>query len=95
MMRYPPTPLPLAFVLAMSVDASGTTLPAAGETGEPLRPGQLAPLVEQGSVPAAPVDILGEGVAPETGQRTVQIFPNFPNTFANFRNCFSGSFRNC
>jgi hypothetical protein len=80
-------PLPLTFMLAMAVEASGASINSGGLSSA-FKPGLLSPLLEQARA-------IGSSSGDQDAQKgpawqTVQ-FPNFPN----FPNCFSGNFRRC
>lgn len=83
------SPLPLAFLLALASDANASSPASLPEAGQRLEAGMLANLFER-SIAEFTIKSIEQMKGSE--QTTiVQYFPNFPN----FRNCFSGYWRNC
>lgn len=82
--------LPFAFLLALASETGGAAAPMF-DTSQKLESGSLSNLLNE----AAAVDRLGASNNHEQKSledyKTAQYFPNFPN----FRNCFSGNWRNC
>jgi hypothetical protein len=75
--------LPLAFVLAMAADiASGN---GSGTGVKSFAPGSLGPLLDRTAGPAGAAGDSSQSTVPY--DRTTQWF--------NFRNCFTGYWRNC
>jgi hypothetical protein len=82
--------LPFAFLLAMAADANANAIPGAVGSKGNLEPGMLSDLLRRSAAPefsVKSVDQVKDGEA----MTVVQFFPNFPN----FRNCFTGNWRNC
>jgi hypothetical protein len=82
--------LPFAFLLAMAADANASAIPAATDMKDNLEPGMLSDLLRQSAAPEFTVKSVDLVKDSET-TTVVQYFPNFPN----FRNCFTGYWRNC
>jgi hypothetical protein len=82
--------LPFAFLLAMAADADASAIPAATDTKSNLEPGMLSDLLRLNGPPEFTVKTVDQVKDGET-TTVVQYFPNFPN----FRNCFTGYWRNC
>jgi hypothetical protein len=83
-------PLPFAFLLALATEANGSQVAFTTYAKDDFQPGMLSDLLTANENPKfsiKPVEHIRNG---ET-TTVVQYFPNFPN----FRNCFSGSWRNC
>ncbi len=81
------TPLPFAFLLALASEANGSTVPLTTDARDNLQPGMLSGL-------------LGLKGGPEFSVKSVERTKNGAATtvvqyFPNFRNCVSGSWRNC
>jgi hypothetical protein len=83
-------PLPLAFLLALATEASGSPVSLTTDTKENLQPGVLSGLLNPNGTPEFSVKSVEQMRNGET-TTVVQYFPNFPN----FRNCFTGYWRNC
>ncbi len=83
-------PLPLAFLLALATEASGSTVTLPTDANDHLQPGLLAGLLNLGGNPEFSIKSVEQLKNGET-TTVVQYFPNFPN----FRNCFTGNWRNC
>jgi hypothetical protein len=86
-------PLPFAFLLALATDANSgkALLPADTQDNlQPLHPGMLSGLLNLNENPEFSIKSV-EQVKNDETTTVVQYFPNFPN----FRNCFSGYWRNC
>lgn len=84
------TPLPFAFLLALATEANGSAVMPQPDAGKPLQPGMLSDLLKRDGAPefaAKSIQRMKDGKA----TTVVQYFPNFPN----FRNCFTGNWRNC
>jgi hypothetical protein len=84
------TPLPFAFLLALATEANANTLPPQFDAAGPLQPGMLSDLLKRDGSPEFTIKSIERLKDGET-TTVVQYFPNFPN----FRNCFSGYWRNC
>ncbi len=82
--------LPVAFVLAMSAEASGASAPLATDQAAALKPGMLAGLVDH-ALGSGSFDPQQSGDRRLPGEKTAQFFPNFPNFFS----CISGFWRRC
>jgi hypothetical protein len=83
-------PLPFAFLLALATEASGSTVSLPTDAKDHLQPGMLSDLLNLGGNPEFSIKSLEQLKSGET-TTVVQYFPNFPN----FRNCFTGNWRNC
>ena len=83
-------PLPFAFLLALATEAGGSTVTLPTDAKDHLRPGMLAGLLNLGGNPEFSTKSVEQLKNGET-TTVVQYFPNFPN----FRNCFTGNWRNC
>ena len=83
-------PLPFAFLLAVATEASSSTVALPMDTKDRLLPGMLAGLLNFGGNPEFSIKSTEQLKNGET-TTVVQYFPNFPN----FRNCFTGNWRNC
>ncbi len=86
-------PLPFAFLLALAADASSNAASLSTETQgnlQPLGRGMLSDLLSLNENPEFSIKSVEQLRNGET-TTVVQYFPNFPN----FRNCFSGYWRNC
>lgn len=84
-------PLPFAFILAMAADAASGVNSEVTNPSKPLELGALSGLlaaIDRTQVSPALDSGLIQG---NVGTKVVQFFPNFPN----FRNCFTGTWRNC
>ena len=84
------TPLPFAFLLALATEANGNAVPPQLDATDALQPGMLSDLLKRDGAPEFTVKSI-ERVKGGATTTVVQYFPNFPN----FRNCFSGYWRNC
>lgn len=84
------TPLPFAFLLALAAEANGNASALLPDARERLEPGKLSGLLNRGGAPEFTVKSI-EQIRDGEKATVVQYFPNFPN----FRNCFSGYWRNC
>ena len=84
------TPLPFAFLLALASEANSSAASLAPDANEKLEPGMLSGLLNRVGAPEFTIESIEES---RDGKKTtvVQYFPNFPN----FRNCFTGNWRNC
>ena len=79
--------IPLAFVLAMAADAGAAAPVNPGSDVQPIRAGLLTALAAHPAVSTTTADEkIYQTVA--TRKRIAQFFPNF-------KNCFSGTWRNC
>lgn len=83
-------PLPLAFLLALATEANGSSVSPATDTKDDLQPGMLSDMLNLNGNPEFSVKSVEQVRDGET-TTVVQYFPNFPN----FRNCFTGNWRNC
>jgi hypothetical protein len=83
-------PLPLAFLLALASEANSSAVSATTDTRDNLQPGMLSGLLNLNGNPEFSVKSVEQVRDGET-TTVVQYFPNFPN----FRNCFTGNWRNC
>jgi hypothetical protein len=83
-------PLPFAFLLALATEASSSPVSLPIDPKDNLQPGMLSGLLNQGGNPEFSMKSVEQQRDGET-TTVVQYFPNFPN----FRNCFSGYWRNC
>jgi hypothetical protein len=83
-------PLPFAFLLALAAEANASAVTFTTDTRESLQPGALSGLLNLNANPEFSVKSIEQMKNGET-TTVVQYFPNFPN----FRNCFSGYWRNC
>jgi hypothetical protein len=86
-MRKGQATLPLAFALALAAEAGAVPPPELSDHSQPLRAGVLSSLDQTASELGAATD---STVRHRSGirDRVAQFFPNF-------KNCFSGSWRNC
>ena len=86
-MRKSQGSLPLAFVLAMAADAGVAAPVNSSGDAQPIRAGLLTAL----AAPPAVFTTTADGKTYQTittRKRIAQFFPNF-------KNCFSGTWRNC
>jgi hypothetical protein len=83
-------PLPFAFLLALATEANGTAIAPQFDANGALQPGMLSDLLKRDGAPEFTIKSIERMKDNET-TTVVQYFPNFPN----FRNCFSGYWRNC
>ena len=83
-------PLPFAFLLALATEANGSQALLAKDGKDSLQPGMLSGLLNLNKNPEFSIKSVEQVKNGET-TTVVQYFPNFPN----FRNCFSGYWRNC
>jgi len=83
-------PLPFAFLLALATEASGSTVSLPRDAKDHLQPGMLSDLLNLDGNPQFSIKSVEQLKNGET-TTVVQYFPNFPN----FRNCFTGNWRNC
>jgi hypothetical protein len=83
-------PLPFAFLLALATEANSSPGLLTSDTENNLRPGVLSSLLNLGGNPEFSVKSV-EQLKNGESTTVVQYFPNFPN----FRNCFTGYWRNC
>jgi len=83
-------PVPFAFLLALASEANAGQASLATESKDALKPGALSGLVDLNRHPEFSIKSVEQVRNGET-TTVVQYFPNFPN----FRNCFSGNWRNC
>jgi hypothetical protein len=84
------TPLPFAFLLALAAEANSSPALLATDSKDNLQPGSLSGLLTLNENPGFSIKSV-EQVKNGATTTVVQYFPNFPN----FRNCFSGYWRNC
>ena len=77
-------PLPVAFLLALATEAFAI------DAKDNLQPGALSGLLNLNENPEFSMKSVEQVKNGET-TTVVQYFPNFPN----FRNCFTGNWRNC
>ena len=82
--------LPVAFLLALATEANGSAVSLTTDAKAKLEPGSLSGLLNPGGPPEFSIKSIERMMNGET-TTVVQYFPNFPN----FRNCFSGYWRNC
>ena len=76
--------LPLAFVLAMAAEASGSAIAEATNPSIQLKPGALSGLLAAATEDSQTLPASGQRwTQGNAGTKVVQFFPNFPN----FRNC--------
>ena len=83
-------PVPFAFLLALASEANAGQVPLVVDSKDQLKPGMLSDLLKLNANPEFSI----KSVEQERDGATttvVQYFPNFPN----FRNCFTGNWRNC
>ena len=83
-------PLPFAFLLALATEAGGSTVTLLTDAKDHLQPGMFSGLLNLGGSPEFSIKSVEQLKNGET-TTVVQYFPNFPN----FRNCFTGNWRNC
>ena len=83
-------PLPFAFLLALATEASGGTVSVPTDAKDHLQPAMLSALLNLGGNPEFSIKSV-EQLKNGEATTVVQYFPNFPN----FRNCFTGNWRNC
>jgi hypothetical protein len=83
-------PVPFAFLLALASEANAGQAPLPADSKDQLKPGMLSDLLKLNANPEFSVKSVEQVRDGET-ITVVQYFPNFPN----FRNCFSGQWRNC
>ena len=83
-------PLPFAFLLALATEANGSQVSLTTEAKDDLQPGMLSGLLNVSGTPEFSIKSVEQLRNGET-ITVVQYFPNFPN----FRNCFTGNWRNC
>ena len=83
-------PLPFAFLLALATEANGSPLSLTTDAKDNLQPGMLSGLLNLNRNPDFSVKSV-EQMKNGGTTTVVQYFPNFPN----FRNCFTGYWRNC
>jgi hypothetical protein len=82
--------LPFVFLLALASEANGSPALLTTDSKGDLQPGMLSGLLNLNGNPEFSVKSVEQVKNGET-TTVVQYFPNFPN----FRNCFSGYWRNC
>ena len=82
-------PVPFAFLLALASEANASQVPLP-DSKDQLEPGMLSDLLKLNANPEFSIKSVEQVRDGET-TTVVQYFPNFPN----FRNCFSGQWRNC
>jgi hypothetical protein len=80
-------PLPFAFLLALATEANSSAVSLTTDTKETLHPGMLSGLLNLNEDPEFSIKSI-ERVKNGEATTVVQYFPNF-------RNCISGSWRNC
>jgi hypothetical protein len=80
-------PLPFAFLLALATEANSSAVSLTTDTKETLHPGMLSGLLNLNEDPEFSIRSI-ERVKNGEATTVVQYFPNF-------RNCISGSWRNC
>jgi hypothetical protein len=80
-------PLPFAFLLALATEANRSAVSLTTDTKETLHPGMLSGLLNLNEDPEFSIKSI-ERVKNGEATTVVQYFPNF-------RNCISGSWRNC
>jgi len=83
-------PIPFAFLLALASEANAGQAPLVVDSQDQLKPGMLSGLLNRNPNPEFSVKSVDQERDGAT-TTVVQYFPNFPN----FRNCFSGQWRNC
>ena len=83
-------PLPVAFLLALATEANSGTGLLTTDAKQNLQPGSLSGLLNSSGTPEFSIKSVEQIKNGET-TTVVQYFPNFPN----FRNCFTGNWRNC
>jgi hypothetical protein len=83
-------PLPFAFLLALATEANGSSASLPTGTDNNLQPGMLSGLLNLNGSAEFRIKSVEQVKNGET-TTVVQYFPNFPN----FRNCFTGYWRNC
>jgi hypothetical protein len=83
-------PLPFAFMLALATEANSSLVSVTTDARDEFRPGMLSGLLNFNENPEFSIKSVEQVRNGET-TTVVQYFPNFPN----FRNCFSGYWRNC
>jgi len=83
-------PLPFAFLLALATEANASAVSPIADAKDNLRPGMLSGLLHLNGNPEFSINSVSQMKNGET-TTVVQYFPNFPN----FRNCFTGYWRNC
>ena len=83
-------PVPFAFLLALASEANAGQAPLPVDSKDQLKPGALSGLLKLNGNPEFSIKSVEQVRDGET-TTVVQYFPNFPN----FRNCFSGNWRNC
>ncbi|WP_426534057.1 hypothetical protein [Bradyrhizobium sp. McL0615] len=83
-------PVPFAFLLALASEANASQVPLPTDGRDQLKPGMLSDLLKQNANPEFSIKSVEQQRDGAT-TTVVQYFPNFPN----FRNCFSGQWRNC
>ncbi|MEH2548837.1 hypothetical protein V1283_005482 [Bradyrhizobium sp. AZCC 2262] len=83
-------PVPFAFLLALASEANASQISPAVDGKDQLKPGMLSGLLKLNANPEFSIKSVEQMRDGET-TTVVQYFPNFPN----FRNCFSGYWRNC
>jgi hypothetical protein len=83
-------PVPFAFLLALASEANAGQVSLPADSKDQLKPGMLSDLLKLNANPEFSVETVEQVRDGET-TTVVQYFPNFPN----FRNCFSGQWRNC
>jgi hypothetical protein len=83
-------PLPFAFLLALATEANSSQASLITDTRDDLQPGSLSGLLNLNANPEFSIKSV-EQVKNGATTTVVQYFPNFPN----FRNCFTGYWRNC
>ena len=85
------TPVPFAFLLALASEANASQMPLPTTDGRnQLKPGMLSDLLKQNANQEFSIKSV-EQMRDGATTTVVQYFPNFPN----FRNCFTGNWRNC
>jgi hypothetical protein len=76
-------------LLALASEANASQIPSAVDGKDQLKPGMLSDLLKLANPEFSMKSV--EQVRDGETTTVVQYFPNFPN----FRNCFSGQWRNC
>jgi hypothetical protein len=83
-------PVPFAFLLALASEANASQVSLPADSKDQLKPGALSGLLNLNGHPEFSIKSVEQVRDGET-TTVVQYFPNFPN----FRNCFTGNWRNC
>jgi hypothetical protein len=82
--------VPIAFLLALATEANAAPVSLTTDAKDSLQPGSLSGLLNLNGNREFSIKSVEQVRNGET-TTVVQYFPNFPN----FRNCFSGYWRNC